>query len=47
MKEKLSLLFICFTLLNLCAQNSIETGDDLFAVGNYSQAIEMYKTTKK
>lgn len=43
MKIKISIL-LCFTLISLVfGQSAEQTGDDLYALGNYSKAIENYK----
>jgi len=42
---KIQLLLLCFGLVfNLNAQNQKELGDDLYALGNYTKAIEAYKS---
>lgn len=44
MRFYLSLVFLCISITWIKAQNNENSGDALFAVGNYSKAIEAYES---
>jgi len=44
MRFYLSLVFLCISTIWIKAQNNENSGDALFAVGNYSKAIEAYES---